>query len=730
VGGISGRPRVIFTLMPNYSWFRALSFALTGLALFLSAPAISAATRIDLNGQWRFRIDPSSQGEALGWWKQVPDDTETVAVPHTWNIGPHEDFEGTAWYFRTFDVPVQMQQLHIELHFGATFYVSRVWLNGTELGRHEGGHTSYWFDVTPHLKRANLIVVEVNNQPRADSIPGFAKKLGPNAWYDWWHYGGIVRDVWLTANQSALIRRQQLRVKVQGNVANVISRVFLENFSTNPSSMKVVATAISADGRSAGPPVERRVTIKPGAQDEAVALSISPVKLWSFDQPNLYQLRIDLFDVRDTLVDSLLDNFGARTIEIRDRHLYLNGESVRLTGMTRHEDSPWEGLAESAGTIRHDYDELKELQVTLTRPVHYPQHPAVLDYCDRNGILLIPEIPMWQFNEQQMSDPRVTSLARQMMREMIEQAFNHPSIFAWSACNESASDTPGGRAYFKIMYDTIKELDPDRYVSFANDRVGFVKNAADDAASLADFIMLNQYFGTWQGAASLLPVALDRINKNYPDKMLIISEFGAASIFAADTESGDSLRARVIRDQLKTFRKYDWIAGAIFWCYQDYKSHRNLWPGLLQGEVEMGVVDQNRQRRPSFEVWREENSPAQIDLSWNQSPVYPYRPVGFRAMVERRRTDDMPSYTLRGYRVTWEVRSNDNVVVASGENNLPDIGPAHSIEPAWEPDPGKSLSLHLRLYRPNNYMALEKKLTWWEPRSGGQDVKERKQLMQ
>ena len=106
--------------------------------------------------------------------------------------------------------------------------------------------------------------------------------------------------------------------------------------------------------------------------------------------------------------------------------------------------------------------------------MHYPQHPDVLDYADRNGVLLVPEIPMWQFSEEQMSDPKVLALAKRMMQEMIEQAGNHPSIFAWSVCNESATSTPGGRAYVKAMVDHVKALDPGRYVSYADDGLPWI----------------------------------------------------------------------------------------------------------------------------------------------------------------------------------------------------------------------------------------------------------------
>ena len=87
--------------------------------------------------------------------------------------------------------------------------------------------------------------------------------------------------------------------------------------------------------------------------------------------------------------------FGLRTVEIRDRHLLLNGQRVRLTGMTRHTDSSWEGLAESPGTLRHDWEDMKSLNMTLTRPIHYPPGTRAADIADQRGILLIPEIPIW-----------------------------------------------------------------------------------------------------------------------------------------------------------------------------------------------------------------------------------------------------------------------------------------------------------------------------------------------
>ena len=198
--------------------WRQVGSGLIFLCALGGAAALSAATRIDLNEDWHFKTDPLQQGDQQGWTSRMPEGTETVRVPHTWNIGKYEDFEGAAWYFKTFDIPWDLRLKHVELHFGATFYKSRVWLNGKDVGGHEGGHTEYFFEVTPLLGSVNFLAVEINNQPTTQSIPGWAMKLhdSKNIWYDWWHYGGIVRDVWLAVHETALIRRQKIRAKVVG----------------------------------------------------------------------------------------------------------------------------------------------------------------------------------------------------------------------------------------------------------------------------------------------------------------------------------------------------------------------------------------------------------------------------------------------------------------------------------------------------------------------------------
>jgi beta-glucuronidase len=658
---------------------------------------LHASTRVDLNGSWRFRVDRNEEGETQGWNKTLPSGTEVVRVPHTWNIGKYDDYEGVAWYFRTLAMSPAVRDRHVELHFAATFYKSRVWLNGKVLGGHEGGHTPYWLDISSSWRAGeNFLAVELDNRPTAQTIPGFALRLreGRRIWYDWWHYGGLVRDVWLTINLDGLIRRQRITSSISGQEAQVTSTVFLNNVSHGKKEFRVVAAIYSPSGKIVGKLQPESVTAMPGDATVQFRLSIAQPELWNLDHPAVYRMAVELRDAQGQLLDTREDSFGLRTIEIRNRHLFLNGEQVRLTGVTRHEDSPWEGLAETAGTIKNDYDELEKLHVRLTRPVHYPQHELILDHADRHGILLIPEIPMWQFSEDQMKDPKVISLARQMFQEMIEEDENHPSIFAWSVCNESEATTKGGRAYIDTMRDWIRQLDPGRFVTYADNDLALGPDPKTEAANDVDFMMMNAYFGTWSRGEDDLAPRLQQIGRDYPTKMVIISEFGYPGIFSPDSATADKMRVRTIENQLDQYQKFDFVAAAIFWCYQDYKSHQNLWPGHQEGYVDHGLVDEYRQRRPSFWVWEKRNQPVIFSNEKWISDKQGNR-VGFEVGLSGRPLEEMPSYPLRNSTVKWELRDRDGNMLASGEQAIPDLRQAVLVRGAWAV--GASLPLHLQI---------------------------------
>jgi beta-glucuronidase len=681
----------------------------TIISLIVSVP-LMATTRVDLDHDWSFRTDPEQIGETANWQNHPPVHADSVNIPHTWNMGRHDGYLGKAWYFKTFDMPGLSPDLHVKLYFGATFYSARVWLNGIELGTHVGGYTAYSFDITRHLQRTNYVAVEVDNRIGATTIPGLAQRGEDRAWYDWWDYGGIVRDVWLTLGGPVQVQRQQIRSQIGEDGAVIEDHIFLENNLPQKQHLSVGMTVLGPDSQEAGRET-RTLAVASGANAVTMSLKLPKPKLWSIDHPNVYRMLVQVTSTGGRILDEHSDTFGVRKIEIRDRHLLINGERVRLTGVARHEESIWEGLAETPGTMRHDYDDMRSLQVTLTRPVHYPQNPFILDYADRHGILLIPEIPVWQFSERQLKDPSVLALAKQQMREMIEESGNHPSIFAWSVCNESDTGTPGGIAYFRAIRDFIRQLDPSRFVSYADDHLPKLKRAEDSAANDADFLMMNQYFGSWHGPAAELSETLDRIGRMFPEKMMIISEFGLPGIFAKYPEDADRMRVQIIEQQMPELARRDWIAGAILWCYQDYKSRRNLRAGWEEGYVEHGLVDEYRQRKPSYYVWKDLNAPATMDAHWDQTSEG--APSSFTITVKPNGANDLPFYPLHDYRLAWDLSDHAGKLLGSGEQQFASLSSVQTVtgHVGSQPD-AKTLKLHLTLLRPEGTIAAERSVDW------------------
>ena len=705
---------------------RALATLLGAMAVLLmlvAAPA-QAASRIALDGDWRFRIDAKDEGVKAGWTRQLPAGTRPIDVPHTWNVGRDVDFEGTGWYFRQIDLPASLtSEAHIELHFGATFYSARIWLNGVEVGSHEGGHTAYCFDVTPLLHKggANYLAVAIDNRPSVHSIPGYAMRQAgsKNVQYDWWHYGGLVRKVWLNVVDEGSIRSQTLDSVLVGTLpvsashrldAQVSTRVDIENPSRIAQAYAIRTAAYGPDGGIAATGEGHALVPPGGHQSVTLQLKINQPVLWNIGDGQLYDVVSELRDAEGKTLDTRSDSLGLRRIELRHRQLWVNGAAVRLTGLTRHEDSPWEGLAETRGTILHDWEDLSALHTTLTRPVHYPQPPEVLDYADRHGILLVPEIPIWQFTEAQLLDPRVLALAQRMMTEMIAADGNHPSILAWSVCNESDTKLPGGVAYVRTMKALINKIDPRHFVTFADADLSISPWPDSPAAHEVDFIMANAYFGSWSGSPEQVEPWLDFMDRTYPDKMLIVSEYGYPGPFSRNPIEADQQRIANFRQQLDAFAKRDFVGGAIFWTYQDYKSPRNLWAGETQGYVEHGVVDENRQRKPSYFAYLDRTAPLTAELAWVNSDQ---GLTGFKAVLRRNAIAQIPSYPLAGYRAEWRMLDRDGVHLGEGGQVLPDLDTAFTLSGAWQvPRNLNEATLRLRVIGPDGTLVLERELRY------------------
>ena len=690
-----------------------------------------ATNLLPLTGEWAFAIDAADIGMDEGWAGPNFVDSEwtTVTVPHTWGVMPeYADYEGVAWYRRAFTIPTGTTNALLRLGFDAVFYRANVWLNGEYLGTHEGGYTPFEFDVSAlvRLDAANVLAVRVDNRRSVNRIPATLR----GTWsFDWWNWGGIVRGVSLKITNRTYIAKQHVTAiphltgTNQAETATVAVTVSIRNLSDETVEGTLVGDVLDdKSGQSVlKSQIIRSVSLIPGETSEVeLAVEVSEPKLWHFDHPNMYRWLTVLQDAAGKSLHVNEVTFGIRLIELKDARFYLNGESMRFVGLTRHADSPQHGLAETVTFMAQDYDDLKILNVVFSRPVHYPQHEFILDYCDRNGILLIPEVPAWQLTRSQMRSPEMRALEQQQLREMIDSSYNHPSIWAWSIGNEYESGTLEGHAFTRDMIAYVKTLDPSRPVGFASHQLA--EHPMLDATTYADFVMMNQYFGTWHARKTDLSQALDAIHSAWPDKVVMISEYGfephwntlmgwpsetldqteyyiLPEQIPSGSSAADALRQQVIREQMAVFRSKPFVAAAIFWTYQDYRTP--------SGFV-MGVVDEERNRRDSWYLLKEEHSPILIE-SLSMLPSANGQ-LGAEIELRSRGADDMPSYILREYSLHWCVTSpNGEQVLAEDWLNLPTLDPGAkwSSSIMWT-DPRTEYVLTVRVVRPTGFEAIKR----------------------
>lgn len=698
----------------------------------VSAFVIHPASSLSLDGEWRFVSDAQKKGESEMWFAPEYDDSawQSVSVPHTWNVmEKYSKYNGLAWYRHRVIVPKTLQDMHLRLKFQAVFYLAKIWVNGVYVGEHEGGYTPFEFDVSTLLKpgQANVVTVQVDNKIGPVRIPA---ELRTGWSFDWWNYGGIARSVSLEATDPIYISGQRITAVPhltgmdQADSAEITSTVMLENTSAEQVDGLVNYRILQEDTRQVvfGSDSGEAVSLAPG-QPFSLKLStvLSDPRLWHFDHPNLYIFEVSLRKAGQ-VVHQFESTFGIRSVELKEGQMLLNGEPVRLVGVTRHADSPQFGLAESVQIMAADYDDIKKMNEVLSRPVHYPQSDFILDYADRHGILLIPEVPAWQLTVQQMSMPKMQTLGKQQLREMILSEYNHPAIWAWSIANEIESETPEGHAFVKEMIAYVKTLDSTRPVGFASNRLN--SNPSQDATAYSDFVMMNQYWSGWAGPKQGLSGALDAIHAAWPAKTVIISEFGFEPNWnrlwgpststltleeyyfipdgtAADSDLADEQRRLLIQDQMAVFRTKPFIAGTVFWTYQDYRT-RSLFV--------MGVVDPERNQRPSWNVLREEFSPALID-SLTLSPLVDGKRTASIVLHTRGPiATEMPAYTLRGYRLHWSVTSPDGITeFSSGDTAMPILAPGTQ----WSGEVSFDVSaadyiLTISIVRPTGFSVLER----------------------
>jgi beta-glucuronidase len=643
-----------------------------------SATSRPLSTESSFDGDWLFRLDADT-------------DWRTITVPHTWQVEPaHADHYGVAWYRRAFDVPRAWEGSAVRVEFEAVFHSATVRVNGQAAGEHIGkGYTTFTLDLGGLLRYGaeNTIEVRVDNQFNEEMLP-----RGRSS--DWAHDGGIYRPVRLLVTPKLFLDRLAVDADpdLAAGTARITLRATVRNTGQETASAMIGYRVVEEEtGREVlSVPEASLVAVKSGG---AVTVALAPAilrnpRLWHFEHPHLYRLEATFGD------HTLSTTFGVRKIEIRGTSFYFNGERVRLMGVERMAGSnPEFGMAEPAEWIAHDHADMKALNCVYTR-VHWPQDRRTLDWCDRHGILIQTEVPTWGgATFRGMTDEPSAAILNNglaQLQEMIARDRNHPCIFSWGVCNEIGGQNPPAYQFAKRMYEEAKRLDPSRPVTYASHSL--FQTPARDVAGLMDYVMFNEYVESWQkGTVEDLARYVDEVHRAFPTKPIVISEYGYCAC-TPDRPEGDDKRVSVLLGHDRVLRDRDYIAGLIFFCYNDYRTHvGDRGVGALKQRVH-GVVDVYGSRKPSYDQLRRESSPIEsLTLDGN------------RVRLKTRAT--VPAYTLRGYKLRAVVYGYGDIPVERVEAPLPDLPPGaeHSVELALRET--KPVRITVDVLRPTGFSA-------------------------
>ncbi|QHS62621.1 DUF4982 domain-containing protein [Chitinophaga agri] len=399
-----------------------------------------------------------------------------VSLPHDWSIedlpGTVSPFDkgalsqvsggfttgGSGWYRKHFAMPASNKGKRIIVQFDGVYMHAQVWINGKKLGKHPYGYTSFWYDITPHLRydRDNILTVKVRNE-------------GENS--RWYAGSGIYRHVWLKTIEPVHVAQWGTFITtpvVNKQAAAVQIVTTLKNETAAAVNTTLLTRIVDAKGRTVA---ESKGQQAINANRDSVMQQTLQVKtpvLWDVNAPVLYTA-VSYVYVDNMIKDSLATPFGIRTITADAINGFqLNGKTIKLKGGCVHHDNGPLGAKAYDRAEERKVELLKASGYNAIRCSHNPPSTAFLDACDRLGMLVIDEaFDIWKdgknpedyhlyFNEWWQRD----------LESMLYRDRNHPSVIMWSTGNEIPHrEKPEVAKVARMLRDHIRSIDTTRFVT-------------------------------------------------------------------------------------------------------------------------------------------------------------------------------------------------------------------------------------------------------------------------
>lgn len=572
---------------------------------------------INFNRNWKYM-----QGDYTGAERTDYDDSswETIGIPHSFSI-PYfmsKDFyTGYGWYRKSFELTAKdlKQQLFVE--FDGVFQEAEVFVNGKKAGTHTGGYTGFYFDISSAVRMGNnVIAVRVNNIWKANVAP----RAGEHVFS-----GGIYRNV-------RLVRKSPVHIDWYGIFATTpdlaahqgkssVVRVCTDicNKTNKTMEFKLLTEVKDAEGRIlVSVENEEKVEANSMKKLEQITEAVNHPTLWHPRHPYLYKVVSSVYQGQ-MLIDRVETPFGFRWFEwTADKGFFLNGEHLFFKGVNVHQDQAGWGDAVTEAAMRRDILLMKEAGFDLIRGSHYPHAPAFSQACDEEGMLFWSEAPFWgiggfrpdgywdssAYPVDKKDAQAFEASALQQLEEMIRIHRNHPSIVAWSMCNEAFFSAPeamkGVRRLLKRMVDLTHQLDPSRPAAIG----GAQRPLGDERIDKIGDI------GGYNGDGATQP---DFQNPGIPN---VVSEYGSVTA----ERPGEYNPGWGDLQMNDGWKGTPWRSGQAIWCGFDHGSIAGSQLG------KMGIVDyfripkrswywyRNEYTRVAPPEWAGEGVPAQLRL--------------------------------------------------------------------------------------------------------------------
>lgn len=544
---------------------------------------------LNISGIWKFKKDSLHVGEKEQWFNGLKD-FRSIAVPGSWNdqFTDSRDYMDMVWYETESYIPSNWKGQSIFLRVGSAVYATKIWINGIPLGQHEGGHLPFAFEINSSIKwnAKNRITIQVENIMKTNRVPTGNVTQGsfqnfPASNYDFFPYAGLNRPVWLySVPADASIRDVTVKTNFQGSTG--VMNVKVEE-KGSVSKGKVIITGTNTV-------IETSITFKNGVA--LASIKIPNVRLWSTEDPYLYSVVVTLGD--GAIKDRYALETGVRTIAADDKHILLNGKPIFLKGFGKHEDFPIFGRGSAYPVIVKDFALLKWIGANSFRTSHYPYDEEYYNMADREGILIIDEIPAvgMFFNGDSTEVEQRQAQCRRYVEEVYNRDKNHPSVIMWCVANEPSSNAAIGSSSddnksedlgYKCLSELIqkfKKVDDTRLTIFVGVMMGPI-----NWLSLSDVICVNRYWGWYtntgdiKGGANILSKEIDRYHKKF-QKPVMVTEFGADTYPGMHTEQPEmyteELQVQFIKAYLDVADSKDFVTGMHVWNFADFKTSQNL----------------------------------------------------------------------------------------------------------------------------------------------------------